>query len=761
MLLDELDRAHSLLEEEKQNHEKSMALLKGEISKLEEYSDTQTDQCLKLEEEKAQLHEDIVSLQQSHEADVSMLSKKLDKATGALAIVKADSEEKFRKIKEQLENAQQSNVQYEEQVQALRTELAKSQVHFTSSKSQIQELEVVPISSTTSAAEIDHMRTLLEQTQEEFTSVSQMNEQLHRELEMYQLRLTTFEEKAKNDVSSLQLQLVDTQKELSDQSELYSNEISRLKEDQQEEQVRSKQRMETLLSGAQEIHLQQIETIKQQHRQEIESIYQKLMATEEQEKVLQEKLLSMADQYEESLSKIGDLTENESAFQQRITDLENNRLKQKEEISQLKVDIELVQNELKSRNREVLEEDFDSPVTPQTAQSLGQSRSFDTSMHEELITQMKTQLEELQRSLVLQSKSGGGSTVDEELALINGLIASNETLDAEIDKMKNDFVSECSKYSTSLYNKDRQIKELQSKIEKEKKAFEALTLTTASRLLATMGTFQDDSDETLTAYKSRIEAAASKLENVNEFLREKDERQTNALDKLLTDLDQSQSAIFGYRDEVERLKSELDKSVLNLSLSHEELIELQSARDREVEGLRNQLLNAEESDTTDSPVTHSQQERSPRHIVDVESGQLINSSSELEDSPTRTSTIQLKDEEIQSLRKEIEKFKRMEKQTQNANEDLARELHEKKTSLYLQESELQQRLKQIKELESQLETVISEPVEAVVQYVELQPLENLNEAVLVGLRHEAEKHLAKSESDQQKVYVPFINVQTP
>ena len=53
ILIDELDRTKIQLEEEKNEHAEAITSLKQQLAKLEEYSDLQTDQSLKLEEEKA------------------------------------------------------------------------------------------------------------------------------------------------------------------------------------------------------------------------------------------------------------------------------------------------------------------------------------------------------------------------------------------------------------------------------------------------------------------------------------------------------------------------------------------------------------------------------------------------------------------------------------------------------------------------------------------------------------------------------------
>lgn len=65
-------------------------------------------------------------------------------------------------------------------------------------------------------------------------------------------------------------------------------------------------------------------------------------------------------------------------------------------------------------------------------------------------------------------------------------------------------------------------------------------------------------------------------------------------------------------------------------------------------------------------------------------------------------------------------------------------LQEKECQLRDKESEIRIRDIQIQELEWKLDSVVKEPVEAVIQYVDSAPLESVSEAMLVEIQREAE-----------------------
>ena len=66
-------------------------------------------------------------------------------------------------------------------------------------------------------------------------------------------------------------------------------------------------------------------------------------------------------------------------------------------------------------------------------------------------------------------------------------------------------------------------------------------------------------------------------------------------------------------------------------------------------------------------------------------------------------------------------------------------LQEKECQLREREKELQTRDAQIHELRQKLDSVVNEPIEAVIQYVDSAPLENVNDSMLLELQSEMEE----------------------
>ena len=66
-------------------------------------------------------------------------------------------------------------------------------------------------------------------------------------------------------------------------------------------------------------------------------------------------------------------------------------------------------------------------------------------------------------------------------------------------------------------------------------------------------------------------------------------------------------------------------------------------------------------------------------------------------------------------------------------------LQEKECQLREKEKELQTQDAEIRELKQKLDSVVNEPIEAVIQYVDSAPLENMNDSMLLELQSEMEE----------------------
>ena len=100
-------------------------------------------------------------------------------------------------------------------------------------------------------------------------------------------------------------------------------------------------------------------------------------------------------------------------------------------------------------------------------------------------------------------------------------------------------------------------------------------------------------------------------------------------------------------------------------------------------------------------------------------------------------------EEIRKMTAEIEEANVSMTEFIHAQTLAETDIRRKHNELQRQEHRLSAYEQQIKELQRKLEAVVSEPVEAVIQYVESAPLESVSEAVFVELQHDIQAERAK------------------
>ena len=728
ILIDELDRTKIQLEEEKNEHAEAITSLKQQLSKLEEYSDLQTDQSLKLEEEKAKAEGVMAMLQQqlenemkSHEIQTSALQQKLETLEKSHANLEVESEARLKDMQVELLNVQRKAEEFKE-------------------KSELLEVQLM-----------DMQRALQEQPQVNASKhAPQQNEQLQKDIVTYKTEMNATENEMQAEIVGLQMQLSALEKELTDQSEVYTNEISRIKEDMEKERELNSERNATQLAEMHSSLLKEMEESKDKYELKLEAVIKELKASELREKFLQDKLVeSGVQQYEKLVTMVADLTESEAKWQRQVSDLEQSQSQYLSEISQLKSDVQKYQDELSllrmnetryndkisSLQNELsrkanFEEDVDFIPAPIVRSPNHSPYKSDPEAQGKLIIQMKSRLEDLQRLLLKSSQSDSKPEVpNAELALVQELLTNNSALDAATKRMRRDFEAKNQELSQFLMRKDGELRYLLSEKNKEQKAVEALTTSNMHQLLGEMDAFSDSSNKSLDKYSAQIEAAAVMLKSISASVHDQDQRHISALESVLTDLNSSQSEISSYRDEVDRLRAQLDQT---------------------------HHYDAGRPTTNNLPVQSIATETSPspggsRHRIDEGSGQLIDSSLEMDDVQSRENLLQQKDDEIRTLRDELDHTKRMGKRARSAYEELERDVDERIREVLRKTDELHQKESKIKELEHKLSEVVNEPVEAVVQYVERQPLENMNEAILTGMSHAVEDERLKVKEQEEQI----------
>ena len=413
------------------------------------------------------------------------------------------------------------------------------------------------------------------------------------------------------------------------------------------------------------------------------------------------------------VSKIADLTQSEAKWQEHAIELEHSQSQYLGEISQLKAEVQKYQIDLsvlqdtevqhsetisrlqkELEQRTSFEEEIDFiPAGPIQSPNRSPYKS-DSEAQGKLIAQMKSRLEELQKLLLKSSQNKGNEVPNAEVGLVQELLANNIALDSAAKQMRRKFEAKNQELSDYLVKRDSELKLLQSEMDRDQKAMEALATSNMHQLMERMDTFHGNSNKSLDKYRARIEAAAAMLESIRKSVHDQGQRHVSVLESALSDLDRTQSEVFTYKDEIEKLKAQMAQSHHNDASG-----DLRVARE-----------------TSQSP-------GGSKRRVDEGSGQLIDNSSEMDDTQCRQSLLQQKDNEIKTLNDELENIKRKEKRTRTLMDELEQELVERKHELLSKAGELQQKEILIKELEDKLNTVESESSEAVVQYVEKQSLE--------------------------------------
>lgn len=719
LLIDELDRSKSQLEEERNAHAEEVASLQQQLNKLEEYGDLQTEQRLKLDEEKARAEGEVAALQQqldnqrrSSESCVNDLKQKLENLERSHSEFEAEMEKQRREMHVELSSAYDKVKEFQEKAGILECQIRDLQETQKGADDKTGigvSKEVVTVESSHPGLSIEDLNLSLEKLETEYAQISQLNEQLQDD----KTRMCAAEQRMHAEIVDLQEQLSAIEKELNDQSEVYTNEIRRLKEDLDKEKETNAERAAIDLEEMHSSLMKQMDESAQNYELNLETLKQELKASEHREKSLQDKLTDSGIQYEKLLSKNADLTQSEAKWQEHAIELEHSQSLYLSDIAQLKADVQRYQTDLsllqdkeiqhsemisrlqkELEQRASFEEETDYiPAGPVQSPNRSPYKS-DSEAQGKLIAQMKSRLEELQKLLLKSSQSDSSEVPNAELNLVQELLANNVALDSAAKQMRRKFDAKNQQLSDFLMKRDSEFKRLQSEMDRDQKAMEALANSNMHQLIGRMDTFHGNSNKSLDKYRARIEAAAAMLESIRKSVHDQDQRHDSALESALSDLDQTQSEISTYKDEIEKLKVQVAQSH-----HYDASSELRMARE-----------------TSRSP-------GGSKRRVDEGSGQLIDSSSELDDAQYRQSLLQQKDSELKTLKDELENIKRKEKHTKAMIDELEQDLIERKSELLSKAAELQQKETLIKELEDKLNTVEGESAKGVAQFMEKQPLE--------------------------------------
>lgn len=398
---------------------------------------------------------------------------------------------------------------------------------------------------------------------------------------------------------------------------------------------------------------------------------------------------------------------------------------------------------------EIAMEETDCPLEaiPLTSPTMSPSRrSFqsDHSFHEEIVTQMKSQLEDLQMCLVQQHSSP--SKVN-ELTLVQELLGTNSALQANLEREQ----AERKRELVVLERKDLQIITLMEKMEEyhsELVNFKNAMLETFEQALKSL---QQRSDASIHKSSSKLEAASMVILQLIETLRAREERHTSALETLISELNQSLIAQESYKEDMKQLHSTLDRSREELDHSEQELKRTLDIKESEVSELRRMLDKAHtnycslqaqtdslewserlrvEATQRDSAINYEKQSSDVGLQVGKEGEEEERMGSERKG---REIELKQKEKEMEALREEAKRVEQQRSETKSMVDAIRGNMQLKEEEMGYMEAQIHGKEHEIEELQRKLETIVNEPVEVVMQYMEAVPLESVSDAVFTSM----------------------------
>ena len=500
-LMEELEQTKVQMEEDQSSHKETVEKLLQEIKTLEDERAIHLDHSQRVDSEYGQLQEQVSSLQDKlqleraiHEEELNKFKQQIQDSQNLLTEAKDRYDTEVSAARKEVDSVQVELAQYRENVDTLTSKLREAEVALEGSlarRHETAELQAQPPSENPKesiAAKIGMLTSALEQSQEEIARYSELNANLENQLQLYEATTEAARERAEEEVARLQSQLIAVHTEISDQATLYEEEISQLKEDHKIQADKAKKLAEIRLTESKEEYEKVAHSLKHRCELQVETVQHELKGSQLRMKELQEKLLATEGECEAALTEVSQLRERQAQTLQQLTEYQANEKWYNSEMSLLKTDAERYRDELASMK--VKEEQYQSQVavlvdelqnrtaqqspaeavavdesdfgvlqmSPPHRPSSRTSYKSDTSMHEETLTHMKSQLEDLQKLLMVPGKLREEEGGNEELSLIQELIATNSTLQNEMQKSQQNFQSEQQRYQGELEAVNQELK---------------------------------------------------------------------------------------------------------------------------------------------------------------------------------------------------------------------------------------------------------------------------------------------------------------
>ena len=558
------------------------------------------------------------------------------------------------------------------------------------------------------------------------------------------------EQGKESECQSLRSQEAKYETQLKQQEYKYQNQLAKTKEDADKELLAFQTKMKK------EIH----ET-KMRCEIQVEGVQQQLKATqltithmkgklESAEKQCEKLLLDNAQQKHtvaQQTSQIGELQETKVKLeeemlhtQEGIQRQEMRLLQQVEVEQQLRSQLEHLQSQLILSQVEqgmpvvkLAMEEVDYPVealAPASDVTSPSRHSYqsDRSYQEEIVTQMKSQLEDLQMCLIQQHSPSSKSN---ELTLVQELIETNAALQADLEGEQTGRQKELE----VLAVKDSEIQSLAGQTEKHNLELVQLERAVLGRLKEALKSLQQTMDPSLENSSCIVEAASNAIEQLIELMHAKQDHPASTSEAWRAKCTTSHNS---YRHEAEQYHSTLDyhgeESGLEQGLKHPQSIKQVTV----LEKIGTLQSKPDQDHTTTFP-----QKMISRVIEEEEEEQREGRENE------RTSEIE----------EEAKKAKQQQGESKKVAEAVQRKMQRKEEEIDLLNMQTHAKEQEIADLKRKLQTVVNEPVEAVIQYVETAPLESVGGALLTSMQedlhaaHEQRRQLeVQHEAEVKKVY---------
>lgn len=783
-LRESLERQQREAAEKERQHRVSVTELEDKMTSMKEELSSYITQYQRAAEISEKLQEELdasrsmlTEQKREHEDDVARLKLQLQEVKQQHSAKEKELNKSIVRLGKELQSSQLALEQYKHDAQSLEDQLQKSKQAVKAKEKELHLLHGQIAQHKTISQPLDD---------EELMMLQKANDQLKIDIEGRVEEVRRAEEEAQK----LRLQLASANKEISMLSSKHSSQLEEMRRELQTEMSRAKVEGDSQVAAVRAALERELRMSKERYDIQFEQIHQELKGSQLNYTQLQGKLESAEQQCESLLLQVSQNKETEAGLMRQVKEFQAIQTQYKEEVAhykksmeekelkltqmaeverQLKSHIGSLQEQLRQSQRRqaalvddmaMEETEFGLEALPVTSPMSPSRHSYqsDRSFHEEVVTQMKSQLEELQMCLLQQ----GSPVKSNELSLVQELISNNTVLKEELEKVQADREAEVELMAI----KDLELLALKTKLQQHDTVLKKLKDEVAEKVDLALKSLRKRSDSSIEDSLSKLEAASQTMSLLSQTVQEMEECHTNALETLYSELSQSKSVQESYQQEMDQLQTSLDQSLEEFHHSEQELKQQLQAKEMEVTTLREKLskiqtnyqfLQAKITELESEPLAPTISPAASASAEAQTSATALQWGEEGED--THLELLQQKTEEMEVLREEARRAQQLRGEMQTMTEEIQQELRQKGEQMQQMEEQIWLKEQEIRELQHKLETVVNEPVEAVVQYIESAPLESVNDAMFASMQQEvqSEKEHFIQQQMQHKDEIEKVN----